>query len=127
MLPELQGKGIGTALLRDFIENDPVTTLTTYTRNPSVLRMVRAVSSSVYPLDNDPDLQEMAAAMDHATLDQGTGVTYHIDRYGPEGLFLGFDPADRSCETVESLKERFTGLVSVRNTLVVAARVRRGS
>lgn len=125
-MPEMQGRGIGTELLRDFIKNDSVSTIITFTRNPSVLRMVRTVSSEVYPLDSDADLQEMAMSMEDATRDPDTGVTYHFDRYGPEGLFDGFDPADRACESPEPLKQRFTGLMSMRNALVVAARVRRG-
>lgn len=127
VLPELQGAGIGTNLLEDFIKNQPVSVLTTYTRNPSVLRMIRAVSSSVYPLDDELELQAMAAAMDHASLDSSTGVTYHLHRYGEEGLFKGFDPAERSCESSMPLKQRFTGLMSVRNALVVAARIKRSA
>lgn len=122
--PELQGRNIGSRLLKEFVSQTDVAYLTTYTRNPSILRMMRSVSSSLYPLDEDSQLQLFAGDMAHATYDELEGTVYHFDRYGEEGLFRGFDPAERACETLEPLKTRFKGLMSVRNALVVAASIK---
>lgn len=112
-------------MLEEYVRENSPEYLTTYTRNPSFVRMVRKVSSEVYPLVGDCELRDIASSMPHAT--DGDDAHYHIDRYGEAGLFRGSDPADRSVEPgSKPLKEEFMRLESVRNALVIAARVRTG-
>jgi hypothetical protein len=52
------------------------------------------------------------------------GVAYHLNRYGDEGLFGGEDPAIRQFDSQHGrLIDEFTRLASVRNALVIAAKV----
>lgn len=123
--PAYQGHGIARTMLHQYIDQAQPAFLTTYTRNPSILRMLRHVSDDIYPLVDDLMLRNMAAMMDHASQ---RDVIYHLDRYGEEGLFRGTDPADGSLDEGEvSLKQQYAELASVRHALVVAARVRRES
>lgn len=121
--PEYQNRGIGTRMLTDMVLVNQPEHLVTYTRNPAIIAMMRRVCSEVLPIDLDTELTEVIENDRHATVIDG--VRYHVDRYGPEGLFGGEDPANRSIEADgQPLKEIFPGLMSVRNALVVAARVR---
>ena len=85
--------------------------------------MIQKQSSEIYPLHDDVQLKQMTLEMSHALeLD----AVYHVDRYGENGLFRGEDPANLPIdESGKSLKQKFTGLMSVRNALVVAARVKK--
>lgn len=108
-------------MLGHLVRTHRPTHLATYTRNPAIINMLRSVSSAVYPLNDDPELKQLACDMDSAT---ELGVVYHLDRYGEAGLFAGEDPADTACyDSSESLKSRYGELVSVRHALVIAARV----
>jgi len=118
--PSYQGQGIGSEMLREFLKDEEAPYITAYTRNLAVLKMIRRVSESVYPLDNDETLREIAQQMPNATAD--SRAVYHIKRYGESGLFQGFDPADRPVGG-KSLKEQFPRLQSIRHALVVAARI----
>ena len=110
-------------MLAQYVDEVRPEFLATYTRNPSILRMLRHVSDDIYPLVDDPVLRDMTAMMDHASR---RDVVYHLHRYSEEGLFCGSDPADRPLEQGGvSLKQQYAGLASVRHALVVAARVRR--
>lgn len=120
--PDYQGQGIGASLLGRFVETHQPSLLTTYTRNPSVLKMMRTVAPEVYPATSDDELQELATEMPFSTLDT-QGVAYHIDRYGEGGLFQGFDPADYPLDGPIPLKESYPGLQNIRSALVVAARI----
>ena len=120
--PDYQGQGIGAALLGQFVEAHQPSLLTTYTRNPSVLKMMRTVAPDVYPATNDHELRELAAEMPFSMLDT-QGVAYHIDRYGEGGLFQGFDPADYPLDGAIPLKESYPGLQNIRSALVVTARI----
>lgn len=113
-------------MLRTLARDQQPAFLTTYTRNPSILRMVQTVSESVYPLNpDDAELHELARRVEHASQ---RDVVYHIDRYGPGGLFGDGDPADRPLHPGgRPLKQQFSELTSVRNALVVVARTRRQS
>lgn len=124
--PSFQQQGIGTKMLAGFVsENDSYDYLTTYTRNPSVLRMVANTASDPFPLSDNNELRELALKMDNAELHRD-GIVYHFDRYDEGGLFGGSDPADRSPDSKPtSLKQRFPGLESARNALVLAAKIRR--
>ena len=111
-------------MLEQLVDSEQPDYLTTYTRNPRILRMMQRAQSDVYPLVNDSELRNIATAMAHATADE-TAV-YHIDRYSEAGLFQGDDPANAAVyDDGAPLKQHFTQLMSVRNALVVAARVRK--
>lgn len=111
-------------MLRQLIDEQSPYYLVTYTRNPAILKMMARETSRLYPLDHDDDLQHMAQSMANATtLD---GVVCHENRYSPDGLFVGDDPADRAIDEAGlSLKQRFPVLNSVRNALVIVGEVER--
>ena len=110
-------------MLRALINEYSPEYLTTYTRNPAVIKMIQRESSALYPLVDEEELRSMAAAMAHATY---TDAVYHEDRYGKEGLFIGEDPASKSLVPGKAtLIQQFPGLVSSRNALILAARVRK--
>jgi hypothetical protein len=110
-------------MLQDFLARHPSTEiLTTYTRNPVVLRMISHLAVATYPLVDDSELSQLAQEMPHAV--QSGNATYHKDRYGEQGLFRGDDPADLVVATSPlPLKKRFTELSNIRHALVVAARL----
>lgn len=121
--PDFQQQGLGTAMLANLIATAQPEFLTTYTRNPSILRMIATVSDALYPIVSDDELMQLASQMDSAT---SHDVIYHLNRYDEGGLFVGSDPAEREYTTGDgALKYRFTELTGVRNALVVAARVKR--
>lgn len=98
--------------------------LTTYTRNPRIVQMPARVSSSIYPLHQDAQLAKLASNQPHATAIDA--ATYHVGRYGEQGLFSGEDPASKPLAAYDiALKQQFTELEDVRNALVVVARTRR--
>lgn len=112
-------------MLKQLVGDSQPDFVTTYTRNPNVLRMIAKISHEIYPIINDDALRNIALQMDHASLHD---VTYHIQRYGADGLFGDGDPADRPFTTDGiPLKQQFIELTNIRNALVVAARVRRNS
>lgn len=110
-------------MLLNSIQDLRPTHLTTYTRNPAVLKMIDGVSDAVYPLDKDEELRQIAAEMPHAT---DLDAIYQINRYPEQGLFRGTDPADTPYEMGQpSLKESFPLLISARNALIVTSRIRK--
>lgn len=130
--PKHQACGIGTKLLCSFLKDylAEVRVLTTYTRNPSVLKMLGKVCGGVekiYPICNTEALRQDAASMDYAT--SIDGLYYHVNRYEPDGLFGEADPAGRPLAhgPGPSLKDEFSGLESVRNALIVVGKPERGS
>jgi len=108
-------------MLRSTIEHRRPEYLTTYTRNPAILKMLLAQCSDVYPLHQDDNLKNIAARMPRATM---LDAAYHIHRYDEGGLFTGDDPAERPINGIP-LQDRFVELTDIRNALVVAARVRK--
>ncbi len=120
--PEYQGSGIGSAMLKKFVHEYRPAVLTTYTRNPSIIKMIHTISKEVYPIVKDDTLRYMATEMPYA---QGVNsVVYHINRYDEAGLFQGFDPAERPILTNgQPLKEQFLQLQNIRSALVIAARI----
>jgi len=84
--------------------------------------MIGAVATTLYPLQDAPDLQQLAASMPHVSMRSGVG--YHINRYAKGGLFQGEDPANSVLATPpQTLKQRYPTLKNVRNALAVVARV----
>lgn len=121
--PDYQAQGIGQRMLGEFLEQHPTAYITTYTRNPAVMKMVQKHAKSVYPLDNSSELQTLATHMPYAEVDVD-GTVYHFNRYDEGGLFRAADPADRPFgEPNLSLKQRFEKLQNIRHALVIAARV----
>lgn len=120
--PEHQREGIGRNLLETFLLEHQTELLTTYTRNPAVINMIRSVASGL-SLDGDEfELQEVASAVPHATTING--VSYHLNRYDEGGLFKGDDPANGTIATPPvPLKNYYKELQDVRNALAIAARV----
>jgi hypothetical protein len=124
--PEYQHQGIATTMLKDLVQSEQPEFLTTYTRNPSIIRMMQHVSSELYPMRYDDELQELASEMPYA--DAREGIFYHINRYNDyeDGLFVGADPADSPLkQNGHSLKQQYRALADARNALIIAARVRR--
>ncbi len=121
ILPEYQAQGIGTHLLKQYIVEEQPKLLATYTRNPAILKMLCKITPDVFPIAGDGELQDYAREMPGASLLDDYAV-YHIDRYNEDGLYEGNDPALRPLEST-ILMRRFRGLQSVRNALVVTARV----
>lgn len=120
--PAHQQNGLATTMLREYIRAAQPEFITTYTRSPSILRMIGRVCSELYPLVQDQELEMLATHMPYASM---RDVAYHLDRYGEEGLFRGNDPADRAAAIhLPPLRQQFKHLGSVRNALVVAARVK---
>lgn len=120
--PERQREGIGSNLLETFLLTHRTELLTTYTRNPAVINMIRSVTSGL-SLDNDElELQHIASAMPHATTVRG--VSYHLNRYDEGGLFKGDDPAQSTIATPPiPLNDYYKELQDVRNALAIAASV----
>ncbi|MGB4768257.1 MAG: GNAT family N-acetyltransferase [Candidatus Saccharimonas sp.] len=124
--PDHQSQGIATELLKQLVEQESPKYLTTYTRNPSILRMIARVSECLYPVEQDSTLQAIAGQLPHAS--ELDAAHYHLNRYGEAGLFRGNDPADRPYGADDiSLKQQFEYLHNIRNALVVVARVRRNT
>lgn len=121
--PEFQAKKIGKTMLRSFITDQQPHLLTTYTRNPAIIRMIRGLSDQIFPYqDYAAGMKYIARRMPNAEIGQ-YGTVYHFDRYQEGGLFKGFDPADQPLEKDgPSLKELFPQLSNPRHALVVAAR-----
>lgn len=120
--PEYQRQQIGKDMLNDFISSQPVDLLTTYTRNPAILRMIGSVATALYPLNDAPELQQLATSMPHVSMRNGVG--YHINRYAKGGLFQGEDPANGMLGTPSRpLKQHYPVLKNVRHALAVVASV----
>lgn len=47
-------------MLREYLAANPTEMLTTYTRNPAILRMIGSLATSVFPLDDNQELREIA-------------------------------------------------------------------
>lgn len=115
--PMFQKSGIGTKMVKEFLTGQSCDYLTAYTRNPGVLRILGKVGCVNDILDQKPAI-DMPYAIEYE------GVTYHIGRYGPNGLYGEEDPADRMINGVV-LKERCKLLVNPNNALALAVAVNR--
>lgn len=122
--PLYQAQGIGSALLQDYLSHNPVEFITTYTRNPAVIKMIARTAMTMFPLHESTELREVALVLKNATL-LSDGAVYHVNRYDENGLFQAADPADRVYKNGTSLKEQFVGLQNIRSALLIAARTRK--
>lgn len=121
--PAFQASKLGSYMLQTYLLDTDTKHITTYTRNPSVLKMIRTVAHTIYPINDDKELEKMAMKMDNVTVPKN-GVCYHINRYGSGGLYGGSDPAERSYFTDGTpLKDTYHVLQDTGTALVVAARV----
>ena len=66
--PDVHGTGIGTEMLEAFVRQESPDLLTTYTRNPAIIRMIGRAAHTLYPLDQNPTLQTVPLEMPGATL-----------------------------------------------------------
>ncbi|MDN5274498.1 MAG: hypothetical protein JWP06_399 [Candidatus Saccharibacteria bacterium] len=106
-------------MVQEFINEYSPDTLTAYTRNPSVLRILGDISSQDDVLRQERP-EEIAAQLAYTSVHEG--VLYHLDRYGPDGLYGSYDPADRSYNGVV-LKERATLLQNPNHALAVSVAI----
>ena len=92
--PDRQAKGIGTSLVKEFIDEYSPEALIAYTRNPALLRVLGNVGlvSDVIEYESP---EQTALLIPHATVGED-GILYHIGRYAPPGLYGADDPADRT-------------------------------
>jgi hypothetical protein len=114
--PALQNHQVGPDMVRIFIDQFTPDTMTAYTRNPGVLRILGNVSSRHDVLTNE-NPEEIAEQLAYASVHNG--ILYHIDRYGPSGLYGSYDPADRVYNK-RVLKERAVLLQNPNNALAVS-------
>lgn len=121
--PSLQGMHIGTTMLEKFVEHENPDLLVTYTRNPAILKMISHVCGSLFPLEDNTELASISNLMPDAYA-ADDGVVYHLNRYGVDGLFKGFDPADGPFDdTGIALKKRFTHLQNPAHALIATGEI----
>lgn len=115
-------------MLVDYVDLHKPEKLITFTRNASILRMLGSVADTLYPLKHSQQDQALAELLGESvtTINE---VAYELERYDTQGLFRGFDPADRPYElnNPETLKQRFEQLTSVQAALVVVATLPKGA
>lgn len=110
-------------MLGAYLLDSDIHYLTTYTRNPAILRMIRTVAHTIYPINDDKQLEKLAQHMPHADQPKNH-IVYHAGRYGPGGLYGISDPAERPYfADGPPLKDMYRGLRDVGTALIVAARV----
>lgn len=110
-------------MLGAYLLDSDIHYLTTYTRNPAILRMMHTVAHTIYPINDDKQLERLAQHMPHANQPKND-VVYHTGRYGSDGLYGIFDPAERPYFTNgQPLKSMYRGLHTIGTALIVAARV----
>ncbi len=110
-------------MLQTFLNESDTTYITTYTRNPAVLRMIRSVAHTIYPINDDKILEKLAKDMPHVE-QPANDVVYHLNRYGTGGLYGCDDPADRPYfTTCPPLKKMYRQLIDPGTALVVTARI----
>ena len=117
--PSHQQHGIGTTFVQEFIATQRIDILTAYTRNPSILRVLEDVSHTDDVLARDPE--RVAEQLSYATVHND--IVYHLDRYGPNGLYGLFDPASRVYNG-QILRERCELLDNPNNALAVAVHLK---
>lgn len=124
--PSIQAKGLGTAMLQSYMkERSAIEYVTAYSRNPSIPSLMQACYEQTFPLYVDDSLRAVSLEMPGAQ--DIDGVTYHVNRYGDDGLYGVNDPADRSLRNEEMpFKEKYTGLSHPGTALVIVSRALSG-
>lgn len=120
--PEIQATGVGTAMLKSYMnQQEDVEYVTSYSRNPSILKLMQTCYQQTFPLHDDEELHELTLLMPGA--ESINGVTYHVNRYGDDGLYGINDPADRPLKGDDMpLKEKFDELQHPGTALIIASR-----
>lgn len=118
-----QAFGVGTRMLSDAIQALHPEFIFAHTRNPAILRLMGRFCAPLIPDTYDKYLQDLA--LDYSPEAQVIdNVAYHVNRYGEDGLYNGFDPAERVYGTSGvTLKERLHGLNDIGTALVVVGKV----
>lgn len=103
--------------MQEFIRQQPADHLTAYTRNPKLLRLLGDVARL------EDVLARSSIELPNAT--ENGGLTYHLDRYAPTGLYGSFDPADDEYNG-QVLKHRAVLLDNPNNALAVSVPLTQG-
>ena len=112
--PRLQNKKTGGDMVQDFLDANPTDHLSAYTRNPAVLRILGNVARQADVL--------LGLSYPLANVSIHDNIAYHLDRYGPDGLYGSYDPASREYNG-RILKERCVLLNEPGNALAVSVTV----
>jgi len=115
--PTFQHRGTGATIVQEFIRQQPADHLTAYTRNPKLLRLLGNVARL------EDVLARSSIELPNAT--ESGGLTYHLGRYAPNGLYGSFDPADDEYNG-QVLKHRAVLLDNPNNALAVSVPLTRG-
>ena len=117
----MQQLGLGTALIAKLVSQERVPSIIAHTRNPAVITALSRIAT-VFPIMSSAQMLHMAEAIPHTEVIEG--IAYHTNRYGVDGLYGNFDPADRCLPGHRiSLKDEYIGLENPRTALVVVASV----
>ena len=126
--PQAQAHGLGLEMLQSYLKpGHDAAFITAYSRNPAVFRLFEKHHHASYPKhQTDAELASIAAEMPNATI--VNNVTYHINRYGADGLYGNNDPAERIDKTTgRPYKETYPLLDDPGTALVLAARIQPGA
>lgn len=121
--PAYQARRLGSLMLQAYVADHEPEYVTTYTRNPAILRMISTVAFAMSPISYSKQLHGLSEQVPYAKMGKD-GVFYHTGRYGADGLYGENDPADKPYfKDGLALKSMYRGLEDPGNALVVAARV----
>lgn len=96
--------------------------MTAYSRNPAILDIMDRNLQNTYPLNNDESTKAIALSMPHSV--DVADVTYHLGRYGEEGLYGSNDPARRHFRMSKlPFFQQYPQLSSKSNALVIAGNI----
>lgn len=123
ILPEYQQRGIGVEMIRRAVNATDAELLSAFTRNPAILKAMSRVTRNLYPLMDSPELNRLALEIGAPDAVQVGDAVYQVSRYGDEGLYRGFDPAERPIQEGMSLKQRYPELERIGAALVVVGTI----
>lgn len=116
--PRLQNKKTGRGMVREFLDSNPTDHLSAYTRNPAILRILGTVARQA----------DILLGLSHPlpNVSFHDDIAYHLDRYGPDGLYGSYDPASGEYNG-RILKERCVLLEEPGNALALSVNVSKES
>lgn len=118
--PDFQNMGIGKKLVNDALNHFNPEMVTSFTRNPSVLRLLEEIGDDDIFNQNN---KAFALTLPNVTAEID-GYNYHIDRFGPNGLYGANDPAEQIYKN-QKFMEKFVGLKNICNALALAVNIKR--
>lgn len=119
--PDFQNNGIGKKLVDDAIKHFKPEAITSFTRNPSVLRLLDDVSDGdVFSNTN----KLLSLSLPNVTT-SSDGYNYHINRFAPNGLYGSNDPAEQLYKG-EVFMNHFFELKNICSALALAIKVKKG-